>query len=208
MDNYTPQVSKSHYGRSYRSRDRWLSYFYQLALVRTFAPASVLEVGPGEGVVTENLRRDGVRVVTCDIAEDLRPDVVGSITALPCKDGEFELALAAEVLEHIRFEDVPQALRELRRVSSAHVVISLPHPGWVFSLSLKLPLLPYLNLFFQIPFFWQEHKFNGEHYWELGKKGYPVSRFVAAAREAGLELVKTLKHIDDPVHRLFVFKKL
>lgn len=207
MDNYAPQVSKSHYGHSYRSRDRWLSYFYQLALVRTLAPASVLEVGPGEGVVTENLRRDGVRVVTCDIAEDLHPDVVGSITALPCKDGEFELALAAEVLEHIQWRDVPQALRELRRVSKARVVISLPHPGWVFSLSLKLPLLPYLNLFLQIPFFWQEHTFNGEHYWELGKKGYPVRRFVVAARAAGLELVKTEKHIDDPVHRLFVFKK-
>ena len=208
MANYSPQVSKSHYGQSYRSKDRWLSYFYQLALVRSCAPASVLEVGPGEGIVTDNLRRDGVRVVTCDIAEDLQPDVVGSITALPCKDGEFELVLAAEVLEHIQWHDVPQALQELRRVSSSHVVISLPHPGWVFSLSFKLPLLPHLHLFFQIPFFWQEHKFNGEHYWELGKKGYPLSRFVAAAKSAGLSLVKTVKHVDDPVHRLFVFKKL
>lgn len=207
MANYAPQVSKSHYGASYRSKDRWLSYFYQLSMVRSCAPASVLEVGPGEGIVNENLRHDGVRVVTCDIAEDLHPDVVGSVTALPFADGEFELALAAEILEHIRFEDVPQALRELRRVSSNHVVVSLPHPGWVFSLSFKLPLLPHLNLFFQIPFFWQTHIFNGEHYWELGKKGYPVSRFVAVAKSAGLELVRTEKHIDDPVHRLFAFKK-
>lgn len=208
MAEYASQVDKSHYGRSYRSKDRWLSYFYQLLLVRAQAPASVLEVGPGEGVVTENLRRDGVRVVTCDIAEDLHPDVVGSITALPFKDGEFELALAAEVLEHIRFEDVSQALRELRRVSSKCVVVSLPHPGWVFSFCLKLPLLPYLDFFFQIPFFWQEHTFNGEHYWELCKKGYPVSRFVACAKKVGLSLVNTQKHIDDPVHRLFVFKKI
>lgn len=207
MANYAPQVDKSHYGRSYRSKDRWLSYFYQLAVVRLCAPASVLEVGPGEGIVTANLRRDGVRVVTCDIAEDLHPDVVGSITALPFADGEFELALAAEVLEHIQWQDVPQALSELRRVSAHHVVISLPHPGWVFSLAFKLPLLPHLSFFFQIPFFWKEHKFNGEHYWELGKKGYPVRRFVAAAKAAGLTLIRTHKHIDDPVHRLFVFKK-
>ena len=207
MANYAPQVDKSHYGSKYRGRDRWLSYYYQLSLVRSQAPSSVIEVGPGEGVVTENLRRDGVRVVTIDIAEDLHPDIIGSITALPCKDGEFEVALAAEVLEHIRFEDVPQALRELGRVSTKSVVVSLPHPGWVFSLSLKLPLLPYLNLFFQIPFFWEEHQFNGEHYWELGKKGYPLKRFVSCAKEAGLTLVRTHKHIDDPVHRLFVFKK-
>jgi len=207
MANYAPQVDKSHYGASYRSKDRWLSYFYQLELVRSHTPASVLEVGPGGGVVTDNLRKDGVRVVTCDIAEDLHPDVVGSITALPFADEEFSLALAAEVLEHIQWQDVPQALSELRRVSAKHVVVSLPHPGWVFSLAFKLPLLPHLNLFFQIPFFWKEHKFNGEHYWELGKKGYPVRRFVAAAKAAGLELVSTHKHIDDPVHRLFIFKK-
>ncbi len=208
MADYTPQVDKSHYGRSYRSRDRWLSYYHQLSEVRSCSPSSVLEVGPGEGIVTEALRRDGVRVVTCDIAEDLHPDRVGSIVALPSTDGEFDLALAAEVLEHIRFDDVPQALKELRRVSALHVVVSLPHPGWVFSLSVKLPLLPYLNIFFQIPFFWQTHIFNGEHYWELGKKGYPVSRFVAVAHNAGLTLVRTQKHIDDPVHRLFLFKKV
>lgn len=207
MADYTPQVDKSHYGRSYRSKDRWLSYFYQLALVRSQAPASVLEVGPGEGVVTDALRKDGIRVVTCDIAEDLKPDIIGSIVALPCKDGEFEMTLAAEVLEHIRFEDVAVALRELGRVSTRRVVVSLPHPGWVFSLEIKLPILPRLTLLFQIPFFWQEHRFNGEHYWELGKKGYPVRRFVACAKDAGLRLISTHKHADDPVHRLFVFEK-
>jgi len=207
MANYAPQVDKSHYGASYRSKDRWLSYYHQLSLVRLCAPTAVLEVGPGEGIVTANLRQDGIKVVTCDIAEDLKPDVVGSVTALPFKDGEFELALAAEILEHIRFEDVPKALSELARVSSRHVVISLPHPGWVFSLAFKLPLVPRVELWFQIPFFWQTHRFNGEHYWELGKKGYPVSRFVACAKEARLSLTKTVKHADDPVHRLFVFTK-
>ncbi len=205
MASYAPQVDKSHYGAKYRGKDRWLSYYYQLALARSAALNSVLEVGPGEGIVTAMLRRDGVRVVTCDIAEDLRPDVVGSVVALPFRDGEFELAIAAEVLEHIRFEDVPQALSELRRVSGGRVLISLPHPGWVFSCEIKLPLLPRLEFLFQIPFFWQEHRFNGEHYWELGKKGYPVSRFVACARGAGLKLVSSQKHADDPVHRFFVF---
>ncbi len=207
MADYAPQVDKSHYGRSYRSKDRWLSYYYQLSLVRSQAPRSVLEVGPGEGIVTDALRRDGIRVVTCDIAEDLQPDVVGSVTALPFADGEFELALAAEVLEHIQWQDVGAALRELRRVSASRVVVSLPHPGWVFSFEIKLPLLPRFGFLFQVPFFWQEHRFNGEHYWELGKYGYPVRRFVACAKDAGLTLVSTHKYADDPVHRLFIFEK-
>lgn len=206
MADYAPQVDKSHYGTGYRSRDRWLSYFYQLKLMRSLSPATVLEIGPGEGVVTDTLRKDGVQVVTCDIAEDLHPDIVGSITALPCKDGEFDVVLAAEVLEHIRFEDVPQALRELARVSSKHVVVSLPHPGQVLlSAVFKLPFLSWHSLRLQIPFFWKTHAFNGEHYWELGKKGYPVSRFIACAKEAGLVLKQSVKYADDPVHRFFIF---
>lgn len=207
MAEYTPQVDKSHYGASYRSKDRWLSYYHQLSLVHWCAPESVLEVGPGEGIVTANLRQSGVAVTTVDIAPDLKPDVIASVTALPFKDGEFDLALAAEILEHIEFSDVPKALSELARVSQRHVVISLPHPGLVFSLAFKIPLLRRIEIWFQIPLFWQTHRFNGEHYWELGKRGLPLSRFLSCAKEARLTLLKTVKHADDPVHRLFVFTK-
>ena len=205
MANYAPQVDKSHYGAKYRSLDRWLSYFYQLAHIQSLHPATLLEVGPGEGIVTDALRKGGIRVTTCDIAADLSPDVVASVTSLPFKDQEFDAVLASEILEHIKYEDVPQALCELARVSSKHVVVSLPHPGWVFAVSLKVPLLPHTRVWFQIPFFWKTHRFNGEHYWELGKRGFPVSRFISLAREAGLELAKTVKYADDPVHRFFVF---
>lgn len=207
MTEYTPQVDKSHYGARYRGKDRWLSYFYQLALVRALSPESVLEIGPGEGIVTDTLRKDGVKVTTCDIAADLQPDVVASVTALPFNDNEFEVLLAAEILEHIKFEDVSQALSELERVARTHVVISLPHPGWVFSCEVKLPLIPRFGVLFQIPFFWKEHHFNGEHYWELGKRGYSVRRFVDCAKAQGLILDRSVKYSDDPVHRLFVFSK-
>jgi len=205
---YEPQVDKEHYsGKAYRSLERWSSYWHQLELVRSVTPKTVLEVGVGEGVVARHLASGGVSVTTLDIAEDLQPDVVGSITKIPLEDKSFDVALAAEILEHIHFEDVPQALRELARMVRTHVVISIPHPGYVFSLSFKLPLLPKIDLLMQIPFFWKNHVFNGEHYWELGKKGYPVSRFLAVAKDAGLQLVSYNKYADDPGHRFFVFKK-
>lgn len=168
---YQPQVDKSHYeGAAYRSSERWMSYWHQLVLVRACKPSSVLEVGVGEGVVAERLTQDGVAVTTIDITPDLRPDVVGSVTALPFEDESFDLVLAAEILEHIEFADVPKALAEIHRVTRRDVMISIPHPGWVFSISYKLPLLPKIDLLFQIPFFWKEHQFNGEHYWSLGKR--------------------------------------
>lgn len=207
MTNYEPQVTRAHYNARYRDQERWLSYYHQLALIHELSVKTVLEVGPGEGIVTDVLRKDGLSVTTCDIAEDTAPDHVCSVTALPFADHAFDAALAAEVLEHVSYEDAAVALRELSRVARTHVVLSLPHPGWVFLLSLKVPLMKKMRFFAQIPFFWQEHRFNGEHYWELGKRRYSVSNFIGLAERAGLVLKKTIKYPDDPAHRFFVFAK-
>lgn len=207
--NYSSQVDKSHYaGVAYRSNERWNSYWHQLALVAATNPQNVLEVGVGSGVVARELRSRGVAVTTIDIAEDLKPDVVGSVTDMPFEKNSFDCVLAAEILEHIEFSDVPQALSEIARAARTHAVISIPHPGWVFSIIYKLPLLPRISLLFQLPFFWKTHQFNGEHYWELGKKGYPTGHFIATAKEAGLTLVSLEKHADDPAHRFFLFEKI
>lgn len=176
-----------------------------MEFVRAAKPETLLEVGVGEGVVARELRAMGIAVTTVDIAEDLCPDVLGSVTELPFEDASFDAVLAAEILEHIRFEDVSIALKEIARVARTHAIISLPHPGYVFSVDYKLPLLPRIQLFSQIPFFWKTHTFNGEHYWELGKKGYPIQRFLDAAHDAGLHLKTFGKFGDDPAHRFFLF---
>lgn len=204
--NYEKQVGKHHYdGQAYRSNERWNSYWHQIDIVRGETPSSVLEVGVGEGVVARKLASMGITVKTLDIAEDLAPDIVGSVTAIPLPDKSFDLVLAAEVLEHIRFEDLPAALREIARVAKKSVVISVPHPGFVFSIIYKLPLLPRVSFLFKFPFFWKSHAFDGQHYWELGKKGYPVSLFLREAKNAGLSLALHRVYADDPAHRFFLF---
>ena len=206
--NYAPQVDKKHYeGSSYRSGERWVSYYHQIALVRSVHPKNVLEVGVSEGVVARELKANGFDITTVDIAEDLNPNVVGSVMALPFPDNAYDCVLAAEILEHIRFEDTAKALSEIARVTRKCAVVSVPHPGFVFSFVFKLPLLPRTELFFQVPFFWKTHVFNGEHYWELGKRGYKVSRFIQVAKDAGLSLVSFEKFADDPAHRFFLFSK-
>ena len=206
---YEKQVSRAHYdGKAYRSPERWMSYWHQLETVRATKAREVLEIGLGEGVVARELTHRGVSVVTLDIAEDLKPDIVGSVTAMPIADRAYDAVLAAEILEHIRFEDVGTALAEIARVTRMHAVITLPHPGYVFLATLKLPMLRRLTLFFQLPFFWKAHRFDGQHYWELGKRTYPLSRFLDEARRAGLRLVSTKKYSDDPAHRVFLFERI
>jgi ubiquinone/menaquinone biosynthesis C-methylase UbiE len=177
---YAPQVRREHYARgSYRSQDRWNSYWHQLDLMRACTPGTVLEVGVGEGVVARELTAAGISVRTLDIAEDLHPDVVGSVTEMPVPDHSADMVLAAEIIEHIRFEDVPRALAEIARVARRGAIISIPHPGYVFELSFKFPLLSRMTLFTKLPFFWKMHAFDGQHYWELGKRGYTMRRFLS-----------------------------
>lgn len=206
MSDYEQQVDAAHYARgSYRSQDRWNSYWHQLSLVRSRNPRTVLEIGVGEGVVARELRYEGKEVTTLDIAADLKPDVVGSVTNIPLPDTSCDLVLAAEILEHIRFEDVGTALRQIARVAKSNVIISVPHPGYVFSLEFKLPLLPRIILFTKLPFFWKHHTFDGQHYWELGKRGYSIRSFLKMTEKAGLVFNHSRCYADDPARRYFVF---
>ena len=107
------------------------------------APASLLDVGCGEGVLVQRWaeRLGEGRVVGIDLEEEsiqagwaerpapnleyrvLRADV------LPFADGEFDLATAIEVLEHV--PDPEQTLAEMARCAKRHLLVSVPRePLW------------------------------------------------------------------------------
>jgi 2-polyprenyl-3-methyl-5-hydroxy-6-metoxy-1,4-benzoquinol methylase len=107
------------------------------------APRSVLDVGCGEGVLVHAWAQrlgDG-RVVGLDLeeesiqagwAERRAPNLeyrVMEASNLPFADGEFELASAIEVLEHV--PDPEHTLSEMARCASRHLLVSVPRePLW------------------------------------------------------------------------------
>lgn len=107
------------------------------------APRSVLDVGCGEGVLTAQWAdrlRDG-RIVGIDLDDEkLRAEWatrerdnleyrVMAAENLPFADGEFELAAAIEVLEHV--PDPEHTVAEMARVASRHLLVSVPRePLW------------------------------------------------------------------------------
>jgi 2-polyprenyl-3-methyl-5-hydroxy-6-metoxy-1,4-benzoquinol methylase len=107
------------------------------------APASVLDVGCGEGVLTEQWaqRIAPGPVVGIDLADPkLAAEWVGrqapnltfnpmEVERLQFADDEFELVAATEVLEHVA--DAERALTEMARVASRYLLVSVPHePLW------------------------------------------------------------------------------
>lgn len=182
-----PQISKQegYAFERYAFEGRFISYYHQLRLVLGRHPTSVLEVGAGDQVFGGFIKNNtDIAYTSVDIAEDLQPDVVASVTALPFPDNSYDVVCVFEVLEHIPFESFDTALNELKRVARTGVILSLPHFGPMLALSFKFPFLKEIRLAYKLPFP-KEHVFNGQHYWEIGKKGYSPSRIRAHISQIG-----------------------
>jgi ubiquinone/menaquinone biosynthesis C-methylase UbiE len=118
--------------------ERWVAnlerVFQQVADDPAGAPKSALEVGCGEGVVADKMQRRWGEVVALDLPDaGLRADwrrypeprfLHASAHQLPFEDDQFDVVVAAEVLEHL--PDPVRGLREMARVGRRHLVVSVP----------------------------------------------------------------------------------
>ncbi len=200
------QIAKHDYQfEKYTGLDRFSSYWYQLREIMASRPTTVLEVGVGESVVANYLKAmTKVAYTSADFAEDLSPDVVADVRALPFADNSYDTVCAFEVLEHLPFEDFEKAVSELVRVSKKNILISLPHFGPPIRLRFKFPFLPEVSFAWKIPYP-KEHQWNGQHYWEIGKKGYPPPRIRAVLKKHGT-LVKEFIPFENQYHHFFVLE--
>ncbi|MFQ5413512.1 MAG: class I SAM-dependent methyltransferase [Phycisphaerae bacterium] len=186
------QVDASHYREAYMTLPRLLACWHQAKTVSACRGQRVLEVGPGPGLTTWLLRRWGFDVVTVDIDPALRPTFTADIVRLPFGDGAFDSVLAAEVLEHLPFAQFQPALRELGRVVRGHLVITIPYRTIGIAAGVNVPLLE--PRFVTVGWPWRRrHRFDGQHYWEMGRPGYGRRAVRSAIRAAGLHIVREFR---------------
>ena len=121
------------------------------------------------------LRTWNVDVTVMDIDPALSPDVLGSVDDLSMfDDKQFDIIIASHVLEHLPFEYFDRCLSEISRVTKS-ALIYLPFACLVPELRLSIEPIFRKSFRLRIPLFWKNHKFNGEHYWEIGVKGHSLS---------------------------------
>lgn len=207
--NYEKQVDKSHYSfEKYFYPGRWMSYWYQTKEISSRNDIKrVLDIGPGTNFLESILKihRPDLEYKTLDIAEDLNPDFIGSILNIPLPDNSFDSVCAFQVLEHIDFKDFENALKEMKRVSKKYVFVSLPHFGPSFELQVKIPLFKRFKIAMKVPWS-RKHVFEGQHYWEVGKKGYSTKniRFIL---KNNFNLIDEYVPFENQYHRFFILKK-
>jgi SAM-dependent methyltransferase len=201
------QVDKSHYRfEKYCYPDRWASYYYQLRETFALNPQSILEIGAGDYVYKNYIVQNShIMYKSIDIAEDLKPDIIGSIDNMPVPASSYDLVVAFEVLEHMPFEKFEKNISEIHRVSKKNAIISLPHFGPPLKLNFKLPFLPEIRFAWKIPYP-RKHEFNGQHYWEIGKKGYSPNT-VRKALEKYFAIKKEFIPYENQYHHFFVLEK-
>ncbi len=205
---------------SYNSKERFNSYWHQIDEIEKLEPENVLEIGVGRGFVAEYLKKYGFDVTTVDLKEWTNPDVIANILKLPFAEESFDVVGAFQILEHLPFEKFEEVISELYYVCRDHVVISVADVRFYFKIDIefikfvdseKLLTLP-LNKFL---FASKLNKILGSledpktksHYWEIGRKDYPMWRIKEKIKSVGFCIEKKYRIFENPYHTMFVLSK-
>ena len=149
------------------SEEHWRLYWRQQSLMRNVIQFDnrILEIGVGSGFTADYLRSRGLKVITVDIDEQKKPDIVANIVKFhPATT--FDHILAFEVFEHIPFRQFEQVIQNLSPRCSGCFFVSLPQYRWVIAaVEFKLPRLGERRLALTMP---KSSLNTAHHHWEIG----------------------------------------
>ena len=117
---------------------RWSTFTQRLefrhsAALKNITEGTVVDIGCGDGLLLELLKKKGITAKGFDVSEKavevclakgLNAELFDG-TNLPIKDGSFNTAVSLDVLEHTFAPEV--LIKEMQRISSGKVIIGVPN---------------------------------------------------------------------------------
>lgn len=145
------------------------------------AAGNVLIIGPGAGLDALVLRWKGYQVTTFDIDKTFSPDVLGSCHKMPMfATGQFDAVIVSHVLEHLPIAFLEAALAEIARIGQ-YAIVYLPIAGRHGQIRLKPDIWGKpAEIVIDIFPFWERPSGDqlayrgGQHYWEVGYRGFRI----------------------------------
>lgn len=172
----------AYFSDNYFDFQQLCSQAHQIYRLGKFRNGRVLEVGIGNGLVSDFLRRAGCDVTTIDINPDLDPDICCDISDIPTQlsRSKFDVVVACEVLEHLPFDEFEKSISTFKQVSE-DLYLTLPNYKRSFGLGGFLKLFPRagyksFSAFFDLP---NNKVLDSEHFWEIGSHPYSSKKAVA-----------------------------
>lgn len=178
----------------------WYRFFFILKELAEFEPKNILEIGPGEGTIKRVFEPFTSRYAVMDLNPRLSPDFLGDIRT-PFKEAEnkFECVIAADILEHIPFNDLPEALQNIYSylTPSGVALITIPHRAWFL---FWMNWLTYAHHIWRAPEWLRnltqrvrgrrENPIDRDHQWEIGDGHHKIADVEKVFKESGLKIKK------------------
>jgi hypothetical protein len=119
--------------------------------------------------------------------------------------GKFDVILCCQLLEHLPYDMFEGILYKISLLAD-NVIISLPNDALNFRIDIKLPRLQCIRMNIDLYRFYEKFKYRGEHYWELGMKGYPKWK-IRKSIEKFFTIKKQYLSIHNHYHMFFILNK-
>jgi 2-polyprenyl-3-methyl-5-hydroxy-6-metoxy-1,4-benzoquinol methylase len=199
-----------YYSDAYFSQNQLFSLGQQVHEVWQTRCQELLEIGKGNGFVSEFLRRSGLSVTTLDVNASLQPDIVGDIDQLDSifSEKSFECVLCAEVLEHIPFSKFESSVRLLRKHTNSTCIITLPRcdppETYLINVKVRLPWIGERSL--RVKDFLQHtnNTIYAGHHWEINCEYHCSLESIRDIMRRYFELVNDYRFELNPYHHFFI----
>lgn len=190
----------------YFSLPTLFSQAQQIHGIHAMRPKSILEIGPGNGLVSSFLKRSGIDVVTADINPALEPDICAPLSEIPThlKGRRFDLVVSCEVLEHMPFDQFEDNVKTMKAIGD-RLYMTLPNyrKSFGFGGLLRMPRTSARPFGFYVSIR-QDRKLTDQHFWEIGYSSKCSLKNVVSILSRYYAQVRTERYALNAYHQAFM----